>query len=101
MKAHEESREACSAGERALASAEIAVRTAEAEQAEEKRRRMEYKADAGEARAALKPAKAAEKDAACGRTALLGHYSKAERGSVKTELEASVSSAKEAMNAVQ
>jgi len=101
LETHEQRRLACLVSERELASAEAALSVAEAEQAGEKRRRTKCKAALGAARGALRPAKAAEKEAASGKNALMGHYTRTERVQVKQELEASVTSAKEAMNAVQ
>jgi len=88
--------------EAAVADAATARAAVEAQEANHKRRRIELRATAAATQAALKPAKAAEREAAAGRASLLSHYSKkAARGQMKMELTMARSSAKEALLAVR
>merc|ERR1712070_1163631 len=92
------SRLAC---EQALLEAEALRSSAEVENAGQKCRRSECQASLSVAKAKLKPAKAAEKEASAGRITLLNHYTKADKGQIKLELEANATSAKEALSAVR
>merc|ERR1712151_854395 len=86
---------------KAMVEAELQHKAAEFEEAGQKCRRSECKAAISSARASLRPANAAEKVASADRSALLNHYSKAEAGQIKQELEASAISVKEAVLAVK
>lgn len=83
-----------------VAAADAARHAAEVEEVSQKRRKAECKSTLSAAREALRPARAAEKQAAVERTALLNHYSKSERGHIKEELSAAKSSAQDALSAV-
>jgi len=87
--------------EQALLEAEAQRNSAEVDHVGQKCRRSECMAAIGSARAQLRPARIAEKEASAGRLALLGHYSKADRGQLKAELHAAANSAKEAISAVR
>merc|ERR1719201_840620 len=87
--------------EQALLEAEAQRNSAEVDHVGQKCRRSECMAAIGSARAKLRPARIAEKEASAGRLALLGHYSKADRGQLKAELHAAANSAKEAISAVR
>jgi len=87
--------------EQAALEAEGQRSAAEVEDAGQKWRRSECQAQISAARAKLKPAKYAEKEASAGRAALLNHYSKADKVQIKAELEASTTSVKEALDAVR
>jgi len=87
--------------EQAMLEAEGQRSAAEVEDAALKCRRSEGQTRISIARAKLKPAKFAEKEASAARAALLGHYSKADKVQIKTELEAETTSVTEALSAVK
>jgi len=101
LAAEERERSSRLACEQALLEAERQQSAAEVEHVGQKCRRSECQAAVCSARAKLKPAKVAEKEASAGRIALLNHYSKADKGQVKMELEATASSAKQALSVVK
>jgi SNF2 family DNA or RNA helicase len=89
------------AAEQAMLEAEAQRSAAEIEDAGQRCRRSECQAAISSARAKLRPAKFAVKEASSGRASLLNHYSKAEKGQVKEELEAATHSVAEALSAVK
>jgi len=101
LAAEERERSSRLACDQALLEAERQQGTAEVENVGQKCRRSECQAAISSARTKLRPAKVAEKEASTGRAALLSHYSKADKGQIKVELEATASSAKEALSAVR
>lgn len=86
--------------EQALLEAQGGESAAEVEHAGQKCRRSECMAAVGSAKAKLRPAKVAEKEASAGRTALLHHYSKGDKGQIKVELDATANGAQEAFSAL-
>jgi SNF2 family DNA or RNA helicase len=101
LQAEEHERDQLAKFEKAAVDAEVQRSAAEAEEQAQKCRRSECKMAATSAKASLRPAKVAEKEASTGRTSLLSHYSKKEKSPIKEGQDASAKSVMEALSAVR